>query len=246
MFEISQKLPRPVVYRLPQYLTHVRELKQDGLEWISSHKLADDLGLTSSTVRQDLSKLHMHGVSKRGYRIVQLEKALSDVLGAGRVHNAVIVGAGYLGTALALHGGLAEQGFKICGIFDSDPELMGAAVGSLRVQSMETLDYVVGTKCKAEIGIIAVPASSAQSVADLLIDAGVRGLLNLAYTRILVPPGVALMDARIIANLQQLAYVIRNRNGKPAVSSTGKSSGNRKKHPASNNLPGGIKRDIKI
>lgn len=216
MIQKNQNLPRPVVQRLPQYLTHVRELRQAGVEWISSLELARDLGLTSSTVRQDLSQLQMQGVSKRGYQISRLESILTRVLGANRTHRAVIVGAGYLGTALALHGGLAEQGFRICGIFDSNPDIIGSAVGALRVRSMETLDYLV-KKCRAEIGIIAVPAASAQPVADRLVAAGVHGLLNLAYAQVRVPPAVALMDARLIANLQQLAYIIRNRNGGPGA-----------------------------
>lgn len=212
MSHVSHSLPRPVVYRLPQYLTRVRELRQSGVEWVSSLELARDLGLTSSTVRQDLSQLHMQGVSKRGYQVSRLEAILAKELGANREHCAVIVGAGYLGTALAAHGGLMEQGFRVCGIFDADPDLVGGRVGDLHTQSMETLSHTVKKHC-AEIGIIAVPSAAAQQVADELVAAGVQGLLNLAYAQVRVPPSVALVDARLIANLQQLAYIIRNPNG---------------------------------
>ncbi len=223
MLSAEPKLPRPVVYRLPQYLARVRELRDSGAEWVSSSELARDLGLTSSTVRQDLSHLQVCGVSRRGYPTRKLEQLLSRVLGANRVHRVVIVGAGYLGTALALHGGLAEQGFQVCGIFDDDPAIIGDRVGPLRIQPMTELNKSV-KEHRIEIGLITVPAAAAQEVADRLIAAGVRGLLNLAYAQVRVPERVALMDARLIANLQQLAYIIRNRNGDPVRSRREKES----------------------
>lgn len=206
------RLPNPVIRRLPKYYVRVRELRDGGREWISSHGLAEDLGLTSSTVRQDLSHLDLAGVSKRGYETRLLEAALGHVLGADAVHRLVIVGAGYLGCALALHGGLRAQGFDTCGIFDADREVVGTKVGSLSVRPMGALNGVVRKK-KVEVGMIAVPAASAQEVADKLVEAGVRGLLNLAYCHVHVPDHVEVVDARIIASLQQLAYVISAKVG---------------------------------
>lgn len=211
----GRNLPRPVVYRLPQYLTHVRELGESGVAWISSQELARDLGLTGSTVRQDLSHLPMRGVSRRGYPVGELEQVLTRVLGANRAHRVVIVGAGYLGTALALHGGLVKQGFQVCGLFDADPVVIGGQVGSLKIQPMKALQGIV-KKHRIELGLIAVPAAAAQEVVDQLVAAGVRGILNLAYAQVRVPSGVALVDGRLIGNLQQLAYIIRNRNGETA------------------------------
>jgi redox-sensing transcriptional repressor len=205
-------LPDPVVRRLPKYLVRARELRVAGREWVSSQGLAEDLGLTSSTVRQDLSHLDLAGVSKRGYETLRLEAALSHTLGADVTLRLVIVGAGYLGCALALHGGLRAQGFETCGVFDSDREVVGTEVGDLRVRPMGALNGLVKRK-KVEIGMIAVPAASAQEVADKLVEAGVRGLLNLAYCHVRVPEHVEVVDARIIASLQQLAYVIRAKAG---------------------------------
>jgi len=208
----SNSLPHPVIQRLPKYLTHVRELRNVGVIWVSSHQLAGALGLTSSTVRQDLSHLRMRGVSKRGYETSKLELVLRRELGADTRHRLVIVGAGYMGCALALHAGLLEQGFETVGVFDTDVELVGTKVGLLQIRPMDALEKVVKDN-EVDIGIIAVPASAAQDVANRLAAAGVKGLLNLAYVHIRVPRHVALMDARIIANLQQLAYVIRTQNG---------------------------------
>ena len=205
-------LPTPVVQRLPKYLSHVGELRHRGVEWVSSTDLADALGLTSSTVRQDLSHLELSGVAKRGYETVNLERVLRRELGAHRTQRTVIVGAGYVGRALARDPGLRENGFPPCGLFDADPEVIGTRVGRLVVRPMKDLARVVRNR-GVEVGIVAVPAAGAQDVADQLIAAGIRGLLNLSYAYIRVPAPVCVTDARILSSLQELSYGIRMRRG---------------------------------
>jgi redox-sensing transcriptional repressor len=208
----DSKLPFPVIRRLPKYLTHARELIRANVDWISSRSVADALGLTSSTVRQDLSHLDLTGVSKRGYEVVRLERVLAEELGAETEHRCVIVGAGNLGCALALQGDFITHGFDVCAIFDNNPEVIGTRVGRLTIRPMEALRRVVRSR-KVEIGIIAVPALVAQTVALQLAEAGVKGLLNLAYVHIRMPADLdaVVVDARILASLQELAYSIRKR-----------------------------------
>jgi redox-sensing transcriptional repressor len=206
--EPAAHLPTPVLKRLPRYLTRAQELRASGCDWVSSYDLADNLGLTSSTVRQDLSHLDLVGVSKRGYATSQLEKTLRVLLGADLVQRVIIVGAGYLGCALALHGELHSHKFEPCGIFDCNPEVINTPVGELTVQPMTELAAVVRAK-KVRLGVIAVPAATAQEVTDKLVSAGIRGVLNLTYTHINTPDDVAVVDARILASLQELAYVVR-------------------------------------
>ena len=107
-----RRLPGPVLRRFPRYLTHVRELQRVHQVWVTSREIAETLGLTTSTVRQDMSHLALAGVSKRGYEVIRLERELGDVLGARGVHRNVIVGAGLLGRALALHADFEANGFK--------------------------------------------------------------------------------------------------------------------------------------
>ncbi len=203
----NNQIPNPVIRRLPKYLVHVQELRDEGITWASSHQIADSLGLTSSTVRQDLSHMDLSGISKKGYEIVQLEAVLRQILGADIVHRVVIVGAGHLGRALAEHGAFAERGFEICGLFDRDPVLFGKTFGDVAVKPVEDLKSL-SEKLTIDIGLIAVPFQAAQSVADLMVDAGIRAILNLAYKHVHVPKGVQVVDARIMESLQELAYAL--------------------------------------
>lgn len=206
-----EHIPNPVIRRLPKYLVHVQELRDEGVEWASSQEIADALGLTSSTVRQDLSHMDLKGISKKGYEIVQLEAVLRQILGADKLHRMVIVGAGNLGRALAAHGDFGRRGFEICGLFDQDEGLIGTSVGSIHVKPMSELN-VEAAKKRIDIGVIAVPTQAAQIVAEQLVAAGVPAILNLAYKHIQVPDGVTVVDARLMESLQELAYVLGQRD----------------------------------
>lgn len=201
-------IPDPVIRRLPRYLTHVREMKKAQEVWVSSADLAAGLALTTSTVRQDISHIDVTGVPKRGYRVAELERVLGNVLGAGAVHRVVIVGAGLLGRALTLHAELSENGFDVYAIFDNAKSAVGRKVGPLTVQSIDKLARIVRDG-RVEMGVIAVPPAAAQLVANQLVEAGVRGLLNLAHAHLHVPHGIHIVEARLLARLQQLAYAVR-------------------------------------
>lgn len=204
----EKPIPVSVVRRLPKYLTHAQQLRVQGVEWVSSATLGEALGLTPSTVRQDLSHVDFQGVSKRGYSIPGLESVLARTLGVDRDIVCVLVGVGNLGRALALHGEFARQGFKIEGVFDTHPAVVGKKVGRLLVTSMADLEPKV-RELKAEIGIVAVPHEAAQGVADALVKAGVRGILNLTTAHLLLPVDVAVVDARVLSSLRELAYSVK-------------------------------------
>lgn len=202
------KIPLSVIRRLPKYLSIAKQLRLEGVEWVSSDALADALDLTPSTVRQDVSHIEFQGISKRGYSTAGLETVLTHTLGADQESVCVVIGAGNLGRALATHEEFARQGFKICEVFDSNPSVVGEKVGRFVIRDMSELPAIVGGQ-KVAIGIVAVPHDAAQAVADRLIKAGIRGILNLTTAHITVPAGVASVDARIIASLRELAYVLK-------------------------------------
>ncbi len=202
------KIPLSVIRRMPKYLTLAKQLRSEGVEWVSSDALAEALALTPSTVRQDISHVDFQGISKRGYSTAGLEAVLTQTLGADQESVCVVIGAGNLGRALAIHEEFARQGFRICEVFDNHPAVVGSKIGRFVVQNMSELPHIV-VQQKVNIGIVAVPHDAAQAVADRLIQSGIRGILNLTTAHITVPARVALVDGRIIASLRELAYVLK-------------------------------------
>lgn len=200
-------MPRPVLQRLPQYLWYIQEQKDAGVQYVYSQEIARELGLTPSTVREDFTYLDFSGQSKRGYATERLSGVLSDLLGVHAEKRIVIVGAGNLGRALALHGNLERYGFYVRAVVDVNPRLVGTKIGALIVGGIEDLTDVVQTE-KIDIGVIAVPAASAQNVADLLILAGARGLLNMAFARVVAPKKVRVVNARLISSFLQLSCAV--------------------------------------
>jgi redox-sensing transcriptional repressor len=200
-------LPPAVVQRLTRYLARVQQLCAQGSDWVSSQDLADHFGLTSSTVRQDILHIDYSGVAKRGYATHALRRVLEKLLGADREWRLVVVGAGNMGQAISRHEEFQRRGFTICGIFDNDEKKIGRKVGRLTVQGMRELPPFIGAE-GADIGVIAVPTAAAQAVADLLIAAGIRGILNLTLAHIVVPSRVAIIDSRIVSNLLELTHAI--------------------------------------
>lgn len=213
------RLPDPVVRRLPRYLIGAQELQASGAVWVSSVELGRALGLTSSTVRQDLSHLDVEGVAKRGYEIAKLSSALARTLRADREHRVALVGAGFLGRAIALHGDLTCHGFEVAAVMDVNPEVIGTSVGNLKVQPMSALSDAVARE-QIDIGVIAVPAAEAQAVADALIATGISALLNLALVQLRVPETVQVVEERIVVSLQELAYGLCTTDGEREVRAT--------------------------
>jgi redox-sensing transcriptional repressor len=195
-------------------------LIEEGREWISSRELAEALDVTSSTVRQDLSCLDIIGTARRGYRTADLEAAVMKLLGRDRESNMVIVGAGNLGRALALHQEFPRQGFTVCGLFDSSPAVVGREFGTLTVQSMTDLPGTVSER-NVEIGVIAVPPGAAQEVADELVASGVQGVLNMSCAHVRTPEGVSVVEARMFSSLSLLSYAIKAWKKSEGLSSDG-------------------------
>jgi redox-sensing transcriptional repressor len=205
-------VPIPVIRRLSHYQQYVHSQIVEGREWISSLELAEALEVTSSTVRQDLSWLDISGIAKRGYKIEDLEIAILELIGRDQDSNIVIVGAGNLGRALALHDEFARQGFIVCGVFDSSPRVIGRKVGKMVVQGIDELPRSVRDN-NVDIGVAAVPAKSAQTVADQLVSAGVKGVLNMSCAHVRTPNGVSVVEALMYSSLSLLSYAIKARKG---------------------------------
>lgn len=206
----DRRIPEATVSRLPIYYQSLLELSDREVATISSERLAEMAGVNAAKVRKDLSFLGSYGTRGVGYDVAYLLHEVSRELGLTENRPVAIVGVGNLGSALANYKGFAARGFHIVGLFDSDPLKQGQKLAGLTVRPMSAIPQVAKSGGIA-IGIIAVPASEAQRVADLLVEAGVRSILNFAPVVINVPEGVSLRKVDLAIELQILSFYQQRR-----------------------------------
>lgn len=198
-----REIPDATVNRLPVYLRVLNERAAMGQERISSEALAEQAGVSSAKLRKDLSALGSYGVRGVGYDIVTLADHVAGALGLEREWSVAIIGMGNLGRALATYGGIGVKGFDIKWLIDDDPRVVGTDVGGRVIVPFEALRPEPG---EGVIGIIATPATAAQQVADRLVVAGVRSILNFAPAVLTVPADVQVRGVDMAGELQILAF----------------------------------------
>jgi redox-sensing transcriptional repressor len=203
----EQKLSRASVQRFSLYLRNLERWKQEGLDVVSSSQLGEALGINDAQVRKDLAYLGNLGQPGIGYYTQELITALRHRLGVDRPWTAIVVGVGNLARALLRYRGFTQQGFQFVGLFDADPHKVGQKVEGLEVYSPSKLPEVIATT-KAELAVVAVPAENAQLVADALVAAGIKGILNFAPTMLKLPPHVRLIAVDLAVQLEQLAFLV--------------------------------------
>ncbi len=191
--------------RLPVYLRALVDLAESGVTTVSSESLAAAAGVNSAKVRKDLSHLGSYGTRGVGYDVAYLIHQIRRELGLTQHWSIVIVGVGNLGHALANYRGFGERGFRVAALVDADADKVGERVGRLAVRHVDDLPELVRAHDIA-IGVIATPATAVQDVADRLVAAGVRSILNFAPATISVPPGVSVRKVDLAVELQILAF----------------------------------------
>ncbi len=201
------EIPHVVVSRLPIYLRALEHARQEGLTCISSQELGERLSISSAQIRKDLSMFGEYGKQGRGYPVDALIHALRQHLHVDRVWDVVLVGVGDLGHALARYKGFAERGFRIAMAFDKDPAKIGTTAGDLTVEDIRLLARRV-QEAGIKIGMIATPAAAAQEVANLLVFAGVRAILNYAPIHLTVPNDVRVEYLDPVIPLQRMTYYL--------------------------------------
>lgn len=198
-------IPDATIARLPIYQRCLIELEEAGHKKASSVELAEVAGVNAAKVRKDLSYFGTYGTRGVGYDVPKLLREIQRELGMTHDWPCVIIGAGNLGSALANFGGFVERGFSVVAIMDVDASKVGQKVGALTVRHEDELAEVVES-FGISIGIITTTAGAAQDVADQLIDAGVRSILNFAPTTLDVPYDVLVRDVDVAIELQILAF----------------------------------------
>ncbi len=201
-------IPEIVIGRLPLYLRALIRLHQEGHEVTSSHELGRKLGISSAQIRKDLSHFGGFGKQGTGYQIDYLIDKLGQVLQVNREWLVVVVGAGNLGSAISHYKGFAYRGFKIAWLFDADPEKIGQQVGNLVVQPLDEMEQIIQDN-NVQMAMLAVPAEYAQAVAERLVSAGIRAILNYAPININVPDDVRVEYIDPVVHLQKMTYYLR-------------------------------------
>ncbi len=201
------RVPEPTVSRLRFYLRCLRRLVKEGVKTISSARMAERCGVSAVQIRKDLSYLGEFGRPGIGYDVEHLLERLTEIMQLDRQHRVVIIGAGNLGSALADYSGFVRSPFQIVGIFDNDSSKIGRRLWNLEILDVNRLP-ALNRDLRANVGIVAVPADSAQEAADLLVKAGVRAILNFAPAVIDVPPSIALRNVDLTGELEFLSYFI--------------------------------------
>lgn len=204
---MSSTIPDIVISRLPIYLRALDRLAQEGHEVTSSHELGKRLGISSAQIRKDLSHFGGFGKQGTGYKIEYLKAQLQQVLHVDREWEVALVGAGDLGSAVARYRGFAERGFHITHVFDSASDKINKQVGAFTIRPITELAKTIN-KHGIKLAMIAVPAENAQAVADLLIEAGVRAILNYAPINLNVPENVHVQYIDPVIHLQRMTYYL--------------------------------------
>jgi redox-sensing transcriptional repressor len=204
---LAKRVPDIVVARLPLYLRALAAMQTNGKEFTSSQEMAQWLGMSSAQIRKDLSHFGEFGKQGTGYSVTGLQDKLRQILNVEREWPIIIVGAGNIGSAVANYSGFAHRGFRVCAVFDVDPGKIGTLVGPSRVLGLTELPAFVAHN-DVKLAMIAVPATVAQAVADLLVAAGITAVLNYAPTNLSVPEHVRVQNIDPVLHLQHMTYYL--------------------------------------
>lgn len=199
------KIPEATVMRLSVYSRYLYQLMEEGVETVSSGEIATGVGVSSAQVRKDLAYFGEFGTRGVGYKVDELYGQIMQILGLDRRWNVIIIGAGKLGSALALYQGFAHRGFNICEVLDIDESRIGKKLGSIEVETLDVLAERI-EEHKINIGVVTVPATVAQEVTDRLISAGVKAILNFSPRVLRVPADVVLRNVDLSVNLEVLSF----------------------------------------
>lgn len=203
----EKEISQAVIGRLPRYFRYLGELKDEGVERISSQDLSELMKVTASQIRQDFNNFGGFGQQGYGYNVEYLYNEIGKILGLDRKHNFIIVGAGNLGRALGNYMNFERRGFIFRGMFDQNPALIGQDVRGIKVMPMEELDQFVQEN-DIDIAVLTIPKTGAVGVAERLVSNGIRAIWNFAHVDLNVPDGIQVENVHLSDSLMKLSYNI--------------------------------------
>ena len=211
-----KRIPEATIMRLPVYQRILAELLRNGVTTVSSEELATRARVNAAKVRKDFSLFGSFGTRGTGYDPAFLVSQIDRALGADRRWPVVIVGIGNLGRALANSDGFSSHGFRVTGLYDVDPRVVGTPVGALRVGHLDDLAVAPEVSDRPVIGVIATPGAAAQTVADVLVAAGAASILNFAPRVLTLPAEVLVRYVDLSIELQVMSFLLTRRDDERA------------------------------
>lgn len=198
-------ISQAVIGRLPRYFRYLGELKDAGVERISSQELSQLMKVTASQIRQDFNNFGGFGQQGYGYNVEFLYNEIGKILGLDKTHNLIIIGAGNLGQALGNYMNFERRGFILKGIFDKNPDLWGKKVREIEVQPMEKVEGFVREN-DIDIAVLTIPKTGAVAVAEILVANGIKAIWNFAHVDLNVPKGIQVENVHLSDSLMKLSY----------------------------------------
>lgn len=210
---MEKKISASVINRMPRYYRYLSELESIGVERISSNELSKRMRVTASQIRQDLNCFGGFGQQGYGYNVKFLKSKIAKILGLDRGYTAILVGAGNMGRTFAVNTKFESRGFKLIGIFDADPKKSGMIVGNHTVMPYDGIEEFIA-KHKPKMAILAVPKKAMHTVAEKLIECGIKAFLNFSYTELSVEDDIAVENVHLSDSLMRLSYKIVEHSAK--------------------------------
>ena len=201
----EKNISQAVITRLPRYYRFLGELKDKGVDRISSQELADIMNATASQIRQDFNNFGGFGQQGYGYNVELLYKEIGKILGLDRQHHMVLIGSGNLGHCLANYVNFERRGFIFDGCFDSDPKLIGKSIRGIEIMPMEQMEEFIKEN-NIDMAVITIPKSGAVEVADRLVRCGIKAIWNFAHVDLEVPDDVTVESVHLSESLMRLSY----------------------------------------
>ncbi len=206
----EREISQAVIARLPRYYRYLGDLKDEGVERVSSQELSELMQVTASQIRQDFNNFGGFGQQGYGYNVEYLYNEIAKILGLNEKHNLIIIGAGNLGRALANYMNFERRGFIVRGVFDNNPALYGRELRRNTVQPMEKMEQFV-KEHNIDIAVLAIPKDEAGNVAERLVACGIKAIWNFAHVDLQVPGDIVVENVHLSDSLMKLSYGIAKR-----------------------------------
>ena len=212
---MEKEISQAVIGRLPRYFRYLGELKDEGIERVSSQELSDIMSVTASQIRQDLNNFGGFGQQGYVYNVGYLYEEIGKILGLDKEHNLIIIGAGHLGQALVNYMNFERRGFIFRGIFDNNSSICGKQIRNITVRPMHEMEQFVRDN-DIDIAVLTIPKTGAVAVAEQLVSYGIKGIWNFAHVDLRVPKEIKVENVHLSDSLMKLSYNLSSRDASHA------------------------------